>query len=126
MALRAAGGVPRTPRQTLVADFARAHYARRGIRFVELAHRIVRAQPRFTDALRLTRPLLRPLGPNELLSAQDAVANGPVPLAEVVEATGISRPRLLAMVRTGTLALMGPGPITSATLVGRAGTEAPR
>lgn len=114
-----AEGEPRTPRQMLVADFARAHYARRGIRFIELAHRAVRAQPRFTDALRLTRLLLRPLGNIELLKAKDAVANGPVPLAAAEEATGISRPRLLAMVRTGALALAGPGPITGATLVGR-------
>lgn len=119
-------GEPRTPKQALVADLARDHYAGQGVRFVELAHRSVRAQPRYADALRLTKPLFGQPSDVELLRVRDIVADEPVPLADVEDATGISRPHLLAMVRAGRLSLVGRGPITAATRVWRPLLAAPR
>jgi hypothetical protein len=116
-----AKGAPRSPRQELVAELARRHYASRGIRLVEIAHSVIRAKPRATDAHVLMRYLSVTPSASDAIRVSDALAKGPASVADVETASGVGHGRLLAMVRLGTLEIVGRGPVSKTSIVGRVG-----
>ncbi len=105
-------GAPRTPRQALVAQLARAQFERHGTRFAEIAHGALRAQPRARDADLLVRYLATVPTAAEVMQARDVLSMGPASIARVEAGTGIRRERLLAMVRRGELDVVSPPPLT--------------
>lgn len=107
-----AQGAPRTPRQALVARLAKAEFARRGIRFAEIAHGALRVQPRARDAALLVRYISTVPTAAEVMQARDVLSMGPASIARVEQAVGVRRERLIAMVRRGELQLVGSPPIT--------------
>lgn len=110
-----ATGAPVTARQTAVAACAHAYLSSKGIGFVELSHTIVRAKPRFTDALKLMRYLSVTPDECDVIRATDALAAGPLPISRVTERSGIGQGQLLAMVRTRRVALAENRPISPDT-----------
>ena len=107
-----AKGAPRTFRQTLVARLAKTQFAKRGIRYAEIAHSTLRAQPRARDADLLVRYLSTVPTTAEVMQVHDVLANGPASIARVEAAANVRRERLMAMVRRGELELVSPPPIT--------------
>jgi hypothetical protein len=102
-------GAPKSGRQACVAKLARGHYANRGIRFVEMPHFAIRAKPRATDALTLMRYLSVEPNTGDLLRTADILGSGTKTIAEVEALSGVSRGRLLAMLRTGAIRSVAPG-----------------
>ena len=114
-------GAPVTPRQQAIAFAAQAHYASRGIRFVEIAHSVIRAKPRAADAHVIMRYLSVTPSATDLQLASDALSGGPATVAQVEQASGVSHGRLFAMVRLGDLETAGPGPVGLSSMIARAG-----
>lgn len=110
-----AAGCPVTSRQSAVASFAHASFAARGIGFVELSHAVVRAKPRFTDALKLMRYLSVVPGEADVIRATDALAAGPLPFSETMDRSGLGQGQLLALVRTRRIMMASGGPISPDT-----------
>ena len=106
-----ASGRAITERQQAVAWAAKAHYASRGIRFVEIAHTVIRAKPRATAAHAIMRYLSVTPSSTDVQLVYDALSKGPATVARVEDASGVSHGRLLAMVRLGELELLGNGPV---------------
>ena len=116
-----ADGTPATPKQEIVADLARAHYETRGIRLVGISHSVIKQKARADDAHALLRYLsVMPTGPDAIL-ASDALASGTATVAEVQRASGVSHGRLLALVRSGELAIVSKGPVGQASVLARPG-----
>ena len=116
-----ASGRAVTARQQAVAWAAKAHYASVGVRFVEIAHSVIRANPRAADAHAIMR--YRSVNPSatDVQLAYDALSGGPATVARVEEASGVSHGRLLAMVRLGELEIVGSGPVGRGSTIARAG-----
>ena len=116
-----ASGHAVTERQQAVACAAKAHYASRAIRFVEIAHTAIRGNPRAADAHAIMR--YRSVNPSatDVQLAYDALSGGPATVARVEEASGVSHGRLLAMVRLGELEIVGSGPVGRGSTIARAG-----
>lgn len=110
-------GQPRTPRQMIVANLAKRHYARKAVRFVEMPHGQLAAQPRARGADLLIRYLSSVPTADEVMRARDVLASGPASIARVEVASDVRRERLLAMVRRGELQLVSPPPIGLESLV---------
>jgi len=105
-------GAPKNRRQVTVANLAYDHFARRGIRYVEIAHSKLHAQPRAKGADLLVRYLATITTPMEVLQARDVLTETPASIARVEMAAGIRRERLIAMVQRGELELIGSPPFT--------------
>ena len=119
-----ASGAPANLRQEIVADMARAHYATRGIRFVGISHTVIKEKSRAADAHALLRYLsVQPSGSDAIL-ASDALADGGVTVADVQRMSDVSHGRLLALVRSGELAIAGRGPVGQSSALARPGFRA--
>ena len=110
-------GQAKTPTQSIVAELAECYYSRRGMRFVQLAHRRLSAQPQAGGVDLLLRYLSAVPTVAELLRVQDVLASGPARISSVEFASEVRRERLIAMARRGELQLVGPPPYGLETLV---------
>jgi len=119
-------GEPRTWKQGVIARLAREHYSQRRIKFVEIAHRKLRAQPRAGDAALLVRYLSAVPTSTEVMRARDVLSAGPASIAQVEVAAEVRRECLLAMVRRGELALVDLPPITLESRLSICDAGAPR
>jgi hypothetical protein len=118
-----ANGAPATARQEIVAELARAHYARQGTRYVEISNRTIGTKSRAADAHALLHYLSVQPSKHDAILASDALAVGPATVNEVEAASGVSHGRLLALVRQGKLVILGEGPIGQASILGRPGDQ---
>nr|WP_294524585.1 hypothetical protein [uncultured Rhodopila sp.] len=116
-------GKPRGVREQTVAEFARAYYAARGIRYVELSHALVAAVPRATRAYGILRYLSVKVPDADVLKATDVLLRGPAPIDHVEREAGVSHQRLIAMACRGILRLHGDGPVRRDTVIGLPGQE---
>ena len=119
-----ASGAPATPQQEIVADMARAHYATRGTRFVGISHTVIKEKSRAADAHALLRYLSVQPSESDAILAADALADGCVTVADVQRKSGVSHGRLLALVRSGELAISGRGPVGQSSVLVRPGFRA--
>lgn len=110
-------GQPRTPRQMIVAGLAKRYYTRKAVRFLEMPHRQLAAQPRAKGADLLIRYLSSVPTTEEVMRARDVLASGPASIARVEAASNVRRECLLAMARRGELQLVSPPPIGLESLI---------
>lgn len=110
-------GAPRNVRQAAVAGMARDHHAVRGVRYVELSHDVVRARPRWTEALTLMRYLSVEPTEMDVLTVKDILDHGPSAVRDVERTTGVGHARLFAMVRLGFVGMARPGPLSQSTVL---------
>lgn len=118
-------GAPKKPAQIAVSTLAKAHFARRGIRFIEMAHSTLRAQPRAAGSDLLLRYLSIVPTDAEVMQARDVLASGSASISRVEVAASVRRECLIAMVRRGELDLVGFPPFSldsSLSLPGVGGT----